>query len=234
MGEELAKYKLLLSPSKTKIIPLPQTLKPEWATALALMLPRSDRVNDYDAVNYLDFAVQLAKAEPDGSVLKYALKSLLGKKLVPKAKVEALRYALTLSFHQPALLPLLQEVLRTTAQPGKFPYASELQDLVWENARHRRSDGMVWALHYANLFHVPIEKATANQVALSRDCLALLLLYLSGNPAHQATVIDFANGLDASDLYELFLAGKIASPYKDEDAFETLKSCSVAFVKAPR
>jgi hypothetical protein len=138
---------------------------------------------------------------------------------------------------------LLSRLFKDTVRGSKFPYVRELQELVRENARRRRSDGTVWALYYANLYNVPIDEGTAKEIVSSRDCLSLLLLYFSGDPTHQTRVIGFASGLDRSDLYELdqywlllyelFFAGKIASPYMGEDAFEVLKSNAVSFLKVP-
>lgn len=240
LSEELAKYKLLLNIRKTEVIPLPRALSDDWTTELALSFPKSDEVSGYDAVNYLNLAVKLAKESPDGSVLKYALKSLLGRKLEFMAEFDILPYALTLSFHQPVLLPLLEKLLAATLVPGLFLYGEQLQRLALENAKFRRSDGITWSLYYLNKYKVAVSKEVADKVIASRDCAALVLLYLSGDAAYQKRVIEFAQALDRSDLYgldqywlllyELFREGKIASPYEDEDTFESMKDNNVSFL----
>ena len=240
LAEELAKYKMLLNIKKTKVIPLPMALSADWATELALSMPKSEEISGYDAVNYLNLAVRLAKDAPDGSVLKYALKSLLGRKLEFMAEFDILPYALTLSFHQPVLLPLLEKLLAATLFPGTFLHGEQLQRLALENARFRRSDGMAWSLYYLNKYEVRISKNIADEVMASRDCVALLLLYLSGDMDNQAIVIEFAKSLNSNDLYEidqywlllyeLYREGKIANPYADEDAFEIMKDNGVSFL----
>lgn len=242
LAQELARYKLRLNIGKTELIVLPQALTPDWLTSLALVLPTDGEVSRYHAVSYLNLAVRLAKEVPDGSVVKYAAKALVRQKLNFMAKLDVLGYILTLSFYQPTLLPLLGPLFDATLLFGRLRYPAELQRLASENSRFRRSDGMAWTLHYLNKYSIPIEQRVADEVLASRDCVALLLLYLSGDAKHQAKVVQFANGLDSSDLYELdqywlllyelFRVGAIASPYKDEDAFDIMKDSSVSFIQS--
>ena len=240
LAEELAKYKLLLNVRKTEVVPLPRALAADWVTELSIALPKGEEVSAYDATNYLNLAVRLAQQSPDGSVLKYALKSLLGRKLGFMADVDVLRYALNLSFHQPVLLPLLEKLFESTLFLGTFLYSTELRRLAFEHVRLRRSDAAAWALHFLNRYGVAIEDACADEIVASRDCVPLLLLYLSGDSKHQARVISFVKTLDPADLYELdqywlllyqlFLDNKIATPYVDEGAFEIMAAEHVTFV----
>ncbi len=242
LGKQLAKYKLTLNINKTEYLPLPRALEDNWVSDLAIALPKGDRVSSYDAIGYLDFAVELAKHSPDGSVLKYALRALLGRNLDLGAKVDVLRYALYLSFHQPVLLPLLRNSFPTSrVRHQGFPYSRELQLLAYEHARFDRSDAVSWALYFSNKYQVPIEDKCADQIIKSRDCMPLLFLYLSGNARHQTKVISFAQRLDQNDLYELdqywlllyqlFLDNKINDPYPSGDhTFEIMKTEGVSFV----
>lgn len=240
LAEQLAKYKLLLNINKTEIISLPRAFTDDWVSELSLRLPNSKVLSAYDAVTYLNFAVTLAKQSPDGSVLKYALKSLLRRNFEFMAEIDVLRYALNLSFHQPVLLPLLEKLFNANLMFPASHYGEELQRLALENALFRRSDGLAWSLYYLNKHGVAIETETANEVMVSRDCVGLVLFYLSGDTAHQTRVVEFAKSLNAADLYELdqywmllyvlFQDGKIVNPYTSEDAFEILKDNGVAFV----
>ena len=243
LSGELAKFKLLLNLKKTEVLTLPQPLSPDWLTELALRIPKTDELNGYDAVNFLNFAVSMAKHSPDGSVLKYAFRSLVRKKLDLEAKSKVLEYALTISFHQPTLLPLLASLFGGTPDKKTFQYGERLKRLALENAKDRRSDGMAWTLYYLNHHEVAIEDAVADMVVQTRDCVAILILYLSGNSAHQQKVLDFANSLDVGDaygldeywllLYQLFLDGKIPNKYANEDCFEIMKSDGVSFIQNP-
>lgn len=242
LSEELAKYKLLLNINKTEIISLPRPFADEWVSELSLRLPTGRVISAYDAIAYLNFAVTLAKQSPDGSVLKYALKSLLRRDFEFMAEIDVLRYALNLSFHQPVLLPLLEKLFDANLMVPASSYGEELQRIALENALFRRSDGLAWSLYYLNKHGVPIDTETAKEVLASRDCIGLVLLYLSGDTMHQRRVIEFARSLNAADRYELdqywmllymlFQDGKIGNPYTGEDAFEILKDNNVVFVSS--
>ena len=242
LRKELAKYKLTLNINKTTYSRLPRALEEDWVSDLTIALPRGDRVSSYDAIHYLNFAVKLAKQSPDGSVLKYALRALLRRNLDSGAKIDVLRYALHLSFHQPVLLPVLRNSFPSSrVRHPDFPYLRELQMLAYEHSRFDRSDAVSWALYFSNKCQVPIEDRCAEQIVEYRDCIPLLLLYLSGVPRHQAKVISFAQGLNQNDLYELdqywlllyqlFLDNKIAKTYPSADrTFEIMKAEGVTFV----
>lgn len=239
LAEELSRYKLLLNIKKTEVCALPEASSPDWVSRLALSAPKS-KVNVYDALNYLDFAVSLAEEEPDGSVLKYALKALLSRGVDPITASDLLPHALALSFHQPALIPLLNSLIRKTLSRGPIACGSELHELAMENAKLHRSDGLCWSLYYLNKFRVAISGSLADEVINCKDCLGLLLLYLSGEPCHQSLVVQFAQQLDGTDtyeldqywllLYQLFLDSRINNPYTGEDAFPVLKAEGVTFV----
>jgi hypothetical protein len=123
---------------------------------------------------------------------------------------------------------------------ANFVFGPQIHEIALENARRRRSDGLCWALFYLIRHRIAIQDNLARAVVDSRDCLAILLLSLSGDPAHLARVINFANGLNATDtyeldqywllLYELFFDNLIVSPYTNERAFEHLKTSGVRFL----
>jgi hypothetical protein len=242
LGEELGKYKLLLNIKKTKITPLPSPVSEGWLGALSLSLPNTEKIGACDAVNFLNLAVELSKEHPDGSVLKYAVKSLLGRGLTPMAEWDVLPYVIMLSFHHTVLLPTLNTMLENSVIIGVFSYGDQLKKLLDENTRFHRSDGMCWMIYYMNKHGVVISDEQAKAIVATKDCFTLLMLYLSGNADHQSLVVDFANGLDTDDfyeldqywllLYQLYLDGKIANPYPDDGTFEILKDEGVSFLEA--
>ena len=241
LGEELGKYKLLLNIKKTEITSLPTPVSAGWVGALALSLPNTTPIKAYDAVNFLNLAVELSREHPDGSVLKYAVKSLLGRGLEPMAEWDVLPYVLMLSFHHTVLLPTIGTILENSVVLGVFYYEKQLKKLLDENTRFHRSDGMCWTIYFMNKHGVSIRDDQADGIVRTRDCFALLMLYLSGHTDHQDKVIEFANALDKNDLHELdqywlllfqlFLDGKISNPYGDETAFEILKDEGVTFLR---
>jgi Reverse transcriptase (RNA-dependent DNA polymerase) len=238
LSEELSKYKMLLSIKKTDVIRMPDPITEDWVSHLALMLPKG-KVNAFDGANYLDMAVGMANRTPDGSVLKYAIKSLLGCKLDIGSELYLLPQMLALAYHQPALLPTLSGILRRTSAAVGPRWGSDLHRVAVENARLRRSDGLLWALYYLNEHKVPIGKDLADAILDCKDCLSMWLLYKSGVAKHQLQVVAFAKNLDVTDnyeldqywvlLYQLYLEKQINNPYASEDAFVTLKAEGVSF-----
>ena len=266
MGTELAKYNLVLNIGKTSILPLPQPSKEDWVVDLRNALPDRGKVSDYDAISYLDLAVRLASQSPDGSVLKYAVKSLTGSMrgdtyvnvetetktnyqfrgkslLLNYAPVlTVLSYVLDLSFHQPALLPLLDGLFdEAVSLQGGFQYSDNLQALMRKYTRLRYSDAICWVLYFSHKYDVPVKDRCACRIVESGDCMPLLFLYLSNNSDHQDKVIEFAKGLDKKDLYgldnywlllyQLFLNQQIKNPYPIADCtFDIMKGDGVNFV----
>lgn len=261
LTDELHKYKLSLNINKTAIIPLPQASIESWVATLSSALPDRGKVSAYAATNYLESAINLAHEAPDGSVLKYAIKSLMGAMRLKKGRklrirarsggnqgragnhpiAITVRYALNLAFHQPVLLPLLEQLIdASVVLAGRFRYGDEIQALMCEHTHLRHSDAISWLLYLSMKYGVEIKDCCAAKISKSGDCIPLLLLYLSQKQDHKNMVVDHAEQLDKSDLYELdrywlllyqlFLEKMIANPYKDK-TFEIMKSGGVDFVQ---
>jgi|GEM_PF-2877534 len=157
------------------------------------------------------------------------------------AEWDVLPYVLMLSYHHTVLLPTIEAMLEKSVTLGGFLYEKQMKRLLDDNTRFHRSDGMCWTMYFMNKHGLSISDKQADAVVCTRDCLGLLMLYLSGHPDHQNKVIDFANSLDQNDLhgldqywlllYQLFHDDNISNPYGDENAFEILKSAGVSFVK---
>ncbi|QJC57139.1 hypothetical protein HC248_02455 [Polaromonas vacuolata] len=241
---EIAKYKFQLNIKKTMVLRLPQPLSDAWVVELNHRLPNTETVSAYQAFQFLDFAVSLNSANPDGSVLKFAAKALLGKPLPGLAHGEVLNYLLTLAFQQPVLLPFLEGLLKDNAiqfTGTSFFFGEEthkLNAIVLENARVGRSDGMCWALYFLGYHNAQIEDEVATKVVGTRDAFTLLTLYWTGQ--HQDKVIGFCDTLDSKDLYELdsywvllyqlFHDGKLDNPYED-GVFEVMKAHDVNLLR---
>ena len=244
LTEELAKYKLMLNSAKTQIKSLPQMSADTWLIALGSARPQSDDISTHDAVNYLDFAVELAEKEPDGSVLKYALKTLtsivMRSQNTDSAVIKiVLIYALNLSFYHAALVPILEIWLdKAYTLDRGFQYGDELTKLIRHHTQLRHSDAMCWLLYLANKYGVFIED----------DCSSDIL-YLSDDLVHQYRVVRFViqliqNHVDPYELdqywlllYQLFLDNRISDPYSQigsqqiaNTSFDILKNDGVSFV----
>ena len=242
LSEELSKFKLVLNIGKTEIESLPQPFIPEWMASLKHSLPGRENVDERNAIDFLDFAVQLARQSPDGSVLKYALKALIG--VIKKseanryAKEKVIKYALNLSFHQPVLFPLLNNLIDDDFMPDH----NEFQKLTSEFAKLRHSDILSWPLYFSGKFQIPIEDSSVDQILSSGDCIPILILYLSGSESQKKNVIKFARSLDRKDLYvldqywlllyQLFWDQKISNPYGKDNSFDIMRNEGLTFVKS--
>ena len=244
LEDELGKYKLLLNAKKTQIIELPQPLEDNWITELTLRLPKTsgtDKVSRNEAIRYLNFAVSLARQSPDGSVLKYALKSLLKQSVDDSAKVDILHFALQLCFHHPILIPILAGILKDFSEQNIDEFAPQLQELAFQNAIFHRSDGIVWSLYFLAMHKIEFEDKVVEEVLKTQDSLPLLMIYVYGNDNQKMKIIqtvkDIINGGDNFEfdqhwmlLYQLYRDGKILNPYVEEDSFDVLKNAGVSFV----
>ena len=244
LNDELRKYKLSLNIKKTEIIELPAPIDSDWIVELSTRMPAGSpnelpklgkHYNASEALRYIDFALQLKKQTPDGSVLKFAVKSIIYQ-LDEHAVQPVLEYLLNLSCFYPLLLPSL-DCLFAHSAINSMPYVKNLNAILIDNAINRRSDGMCWALYYLNQYNLAICYEGVQKVIESRDCMAILMLHLAG--AFKDDVRKFADSLNKSDVYELdqywvllyqlFYDGVISGPYAEEKCFEILKDEGVSF-----
>ncbi|MBT7081653.1 MAG: hypothetical protein HN929_09345, partial [Chloroflexi bacterium] len=190
-----------------------------------------------EAVRFIDYAVRVNNEYPDGSVLKYAVKSIINH-LDEPAKHQVLLYLLGLVRYFPILLPLIDGLLAANAGYNHV-YAKYLNVICIENSLEGRSDGIAWSLYYLNKYKLPISYEIVEKVVASKDCIGLTMLYMSGE--FECEVIGFLNAVDHSDLYEidqywllfyqLFFDGKLSNPYANDDTFDILKAEDVSFIE---
>lgn len=226
LGEELSKYKLLLNAKKTVIEQLPCPSSPEWVVDLTTRVPNKDKVVPSNLIRFLDYAVHKQKISPDGSVLKYAAKTIV-RDIDDKAVDIVLKYLLGLCIKYPILIPVLNTLFEKVDVTNGFVYTAQLIKILDEHTTNKRSDAMAWTLYYLNKFSQPIPSLTAKAIIESGDCVAILMLYLSGK--YDNEVIAFCKALDKADiflldqhwllLYQLFFDGKITNPYMDVNAY---------------
>lgn len=222
LGEELSKYKLLLNAKKTVIEQLPCPTSPEWIVDLTTRVPKDKDVPS-NLIRFLDYAVDKQAISPDGSVIKYAAKTIV-RDIDEKTVDIVLKYLLGLCIKFPILIPVLNALFEKVNTTNGFVYTSQLIKILDEHTINNRSDAMAWTLYYLNKFAQPIPTDTASAIIASNDCVGILMLYLSKQ--YDNEVIAYCNGLDKTDiflldqywllLYQLFLDGKIANPYADE------------------
>jgi hypothetical protein len=189
----------------------------------------------------LDFAQALSSKHPEGSVLKYAVSTVIKMPIRWDRAGGLLQYLLSLSFHHTNLLPLLEKSIEKN-HAEFFGYGSAGDDLISilrENIRLKRSDGICWALYFLGRLEVEISASVANEVIGTDDCMSILCLYWAAKE-HQQLVVDYANLIDKSHLYELdrrwmlfyqlFFDGLIGNPYQKDSTFEILRDERVSFL----
>lgn len=245
---ELAKYRLSLNLNKTKITELPEPSIDSWITKLNNATPWRIGSNGlatlstHEAINFLDYAVQLNKAEPDGSVLKLAV-GLICHRTQGDTAWTVFQYVLNLAWHYPTLLPMLEKIDATSNYYDSNLLAEKFNKILEINAIHRRTDGMCWAMYYLkNLKSQPTEK-NADLVIQTSDAAAITLL--SSFEAGVEPAVTYANSIIEKGtlyeldqnwilLYQLFFNEMINNPYANDPTFEILKKYDVQFTNLPK
>ncbi|WP_230203450.1 antiviral reverse transcriptase Drt4 [Pseudomonas syringae] len=244
----LSRYRLTLNLSKTKITELPEPLVDSWVTKLANATPwRTDSngaltLFTHEAINFLDYAVHLNKDVPDGSVLKLAA-GLICHRAQGDTAATVFQYILSLSWHYPILLPLLEKIDATSDYYDKETVIAKLNEILKTNAIHRRSDGMCWALYYLNQLSSDPNDENVGLVIQTSDATAIALLSIFETAtdavvAHARQIIENCTLYELDQnwilLYQLFLQEKIENPYADDPTFEILKKHDVQFINPPK
>jgi hypothetical protein len=244
LGYELSRFKLNLNLHKTSIVELPAPISDSWVALLNAALPSTIIDDKYgrrkllssELMQYLDYAVRLNKETADGSVIKYAVSTIIHH-IDEDRTAPIFSYILNLSWYFPVLLPYL-DLLMSRKGFDATPYGEQLNEIIFENARHRRSDGMAWPLYFLSKFELPLEQRVADAVVDSGDCVAILSVYAAGSSREK--IIEFCNALAGEDdyekdrywllLYQLFREGVLADPYKGDACFGLLKDFDVNFM----
>lgn len=244
----LSKYRLTLNLKKTKITELPEPLIDSWVAKLNNAAPRRTDSSGalslfaHEAINFLDYAVGLNRAEPDGSVLKFAA-GIICHRAQGDTAATVFQYILNLSWHYPILLPLLEKIDATSDCYIKDAVVEKLNKILQVNALHRRSDGMCWALYYLKQLNSQPVPISIDAVIETADATAITLL--SSFEAGAEAAVAYANQVIESStlyeldknwilLYQLFFHGKIENPYTEDPTFEILKKYDVQFLHPPK
>ena len=238
LSVKLMKYKLNLNIKKTEIKNLPQAISEQWVNRMREIIPRDTEIESSQVSNILDAAVILQNDNPDGSVLKYAANSIVGK-VNERSSVEFAKYVIRLCFYHPILIPVLNKPLNTIYDNDSGNFEKELLVLLSDSIKYGRSDAVSWLLYYLKMFHNDIPEEMAKKIIKYGDCIPLTLL--EEYPTHQSKVVDFAKQLNKNDLYELdtywlllyqlYLKRINENPYSNDDTFKILRKHEVSFVE---
>jgi len=181
----LRSFKLTINTKKTSITELPAPIYNEWIVDLQSRSPisflnkhdgevLSFQHTALDAIKHLELALDLNAKDPDGSIIKYAVR-MIANNLNEYASEPVTHYVLNLSFLYPHLLPLLEGLL-DSPNVDASKYSSHLNIIARENCGRNRSDGICWPLYYLHKFSLQVEAETVSAVLKSKDCTGILLL----------------------------------------------------------
>lgn len=242
LGQSLREFKLDINLHKTHIEELPEPVSADWVSQLSAALPvgyidqdKVRRLTNNEVVTFMDTAVRVNKATPDGSVIKYAVNYII--RFIDYGTVkQLLDYSIYLAWYYPVIIPLLDQMLSYDGIITK-DYEVQLNAIAVENAKKNRSDGMTWSLYYLNKYGLACTVEAYSEVYKTRDCMALLCLYV--NSASDQHIVDFATTLLCKTayekdqywilLYQLYKDARIPDPYSD-GVFELLRQYEVDFM----
>ncbi|WP_413615124.1 RNA-directed DNA polymerase [Halomonas cupida] len=245
LSGELSKFKLSLNLHKTSIVEQPEPLQPAWVSDLVRARPNlyfsrdvpARKMTTFEVVHFLDFAIRLNNETEDGSVLKFAVSSIV--RNVDGQAAEMLRdYVVNLSFHFPILLPYLDELPFPELEDYAHKYEEKINSIVVESCQNGRSDGMAWSLYYLIANKREVYKETVEAVLDSRDCVSMAIL--ASQEDLRKDVVEFVSELRSVPefkkdeywllLYQLYYYGDIEDFYSGDGVFEILKEHDVNFL----
>ncbi|NBB09527.1 antiviral reverse transcriptase Drt4 [Pseudomonas sp. SLFW] len=245
LDSALRSYKMTLNVSKTRIDPLPACVSSEWVLELQSRAPLGSFTNHLNevsfirhssiaAIKYLELAIHLNQKSPDGSIIKFAVKSILDQ-LQPDGNNVVTQYILNLSFIYPHLLPLLDAVIDSDSD-GVEAYEKHLTEIAIEHCKSKRSDGICWPLYYLHKLSLKVSPLLRDAVLASEDCTALLLLETF--PEHYGATEAFVKSLQSASDYDQdkywlltyqMLRWNRYKGIKSSDAFDLMKHLEVSF-----
>ena len=198
LEQELRKYLLSLNPKKVMIEELPLAYQDQWVITLRNVLPSKRKPTPRDIMNFLDFAVDLQKRYPEGSVLKYAARAFTNPKEREFDKNSAdffLKYLIALAVHRPSVLPILCQIAREKDVGSDLDIAPVLK----QSLKFQRSDAICWSLYFMGIGGQKVSEDIAERIIETGDCMSMAMLIALGQ--HKEKVVDFLNAEIAPDAY---------------------------------
>ena len=188
LEQELRKYLLNLNPKKVMINELPRAFQDQWVTTIRNALPYKKEPTPRDIMSFLDFAVDLQEHYPEGSVLKYATRTLANSKKFNKNSADFfLKYLIALALHRPSILPILCQISKEHNVGSDLDIAPVLK----QSIRFQRSDAICWSLYYMGINGQKISDDLAQKIIETKDCMSMGMLIALNQ--HKDKVVEFLN-----------------------------------------
>lgn len=232
----LAEYKLIISINKTEIVEQPTSLSPNWLSDLSLRMPKGKDINQSDALRFLDYANEIRNEYPDGSVIKYAVKSIASR-LDANAEATFIDYVLNISVKYPIVLPFIETILNQRPIWMNQERKNKIKVLLHEHIKYNRHDIVCWLLFYVIKYKIRLNEALKRAVVDMNDCLSSYMLFLK-YPDFEYLTERINQIVESGDeykwdnnwllIYEVFRNDLIENPYKD-GVFEIMKEADFKF-----
>lgn len=196
-------------------------------------------LSTYESTSFINRAIKINNDYPDGSVLKYALSTIIPF-ISSGAAYDLYVQTLTLAWHYPILIPYLEPLINKSGLTF-LSVEKNLDALIIENCQLKKSDGISWPLYIIKKLGGHPSNNAIESIIKTHDCVSMTLLYdLTKDTTH---LMPFIDDIISSDdnylkdsqwllLYQLFRDGVIENPYND-NTFNILRDNDVNFIIYP-
>lgn len=249
----LSHYELALNPSKTRILELPEPFEASWVSQLRIFNFRASNITAQrnDLTAYFDAVFKFTKAEPDESILKYAISRLNSLDLHPDNWSLYESILAQCALVEPACLTQICEQLyhyvRTSDSCALNTelWSSVLNRIIEERLPLGQSSEAVWAMWIMKLFSLSLTPKSEVVISQTEDSVAALMgLFLAnaglGNSTHFSSLNSFAERTGVTGrhwllCYEGNRQGWITPPSENtkwpHEEFGWLQDQGVSFMK---
>ena len=146
LEQELRKYLLNLNISKVLIEELPLGFQDQWIIDLRNSLPSKLRPSPRAIMDFLSSVIELQKHHPDGSIWKYATRTLANSKKFNKNSASLfLEYLIAIAIHTPSVLPILCQIAKEHNVGSKLA----IEPVLEQSIKFQRSDAICWCLYFS-------------------------------------------------------------------------------------
>ena len=196
LEQELRKYLLNLNPKKLLIEEMPLAYQAQWVSHLRNVLPSKQEPTPLDIMSFLDLAVDLQKRYPEGSVLKYAARTLASSKKFEKNSADfLLKYLIAVAVHRPTVLPIICEVAKKNGVGSDL----DISPVLKQSIKFQRSDAICWSLYFMGICGQEVSDELAEKIIETGDCMSMGMLIAIKQ--HREKVVEFLNTAIAPDSY---------------------------------
>lgn len=212
LGLSLRDYELSLNEKKTKIIPMPEAIKPHWIRELNSFRFTEDgkgEVRFNDVRSFLDLALDLSKSHETSAVFNYAFK-MMPNNLNERAARLFAQEALNLAVMFPYLAPMMQEYVFE-----KFPkeatinrielFGNKLLDL---GIKQLHPQSIAFGIYYVLKYKGELDRdeEALQEVIKIGDCISIVMLleYAKHHKLEklEKAIIQHAEALKSADKRE--------------------------------